>query len=54
MASKQKTKEYIKIVGTNGKVIKKTIYVDGNGTKYVYNQNGFWKLDEFIKVHKII
>jgi hypothetical protein len=35
MASKQKTKDYIKIVGVNGKVIKKTIYVDANGAKYV-------------------
>ncbi len=54
MASKQKTKEYIKIVGTNGKVIKKTIYVDENGVKYIYNQNSFWKLEEFIKGHKTI
>ena len=54
MASKQKTKEHIKVVGTDGKVIKKTIYIDENGVKYIYNQNGFWKLDEFLKGHKII
>lgn len=54
MASKQKTKEHIKVVGTDGKIIKKTVYVDANGAKYVYGQNAYWKLDEFVKNHKTI
>lgn len=54
MASKQKTKEFIKVVGANGKAIRKTVYVDSNGVKYIYNQNSFYKLDDFVKGRKII
>ena len=48
-----KTKEYIKIVLLNGKEQKRAIYVDENGEKYVYNQRGFWKLEDFIKNREI-
>lgn len=45
----KKTTEYIKIVLINGKEQKRTIYVDDNGEKYVYNQRGFWRLEDFMK-----
>ena len=51
---KQKTAEHIKVKTIDGKVIKKAIYVDENGEKYVYNQHGYWKLEEFTKGRKII
>lgn len=50
----KKTAKYIKIILTNGKEQKKTIYVDDNGEKYIYNQRGFWKLEDFIKGRKIV
>ena len=49
----KKTVEYIKIRLVNGNEQKRTIYVDENGSKYVYNQKGFWKLEDFIKRHNI-
>lgn len=51
---KKKTNEYIKIVLITGKTQKRTIYVDDNGKKYVYNQHGFYELENFVKTHKII
>ena len=53
-ASMEKTKETIKIVLQDGTVSKRTVYVDENGEKYVYNQRSFWKLEEFKKGRKII
>ena len=50
----EKTKEYIKMVAINGKVVKRTIYVDEKGEKYVYNQNHFWNLEDFVKHHDTI
>lgn len=50
----KKTKEYITVVLLNGKEQKRTIYVDENGAKYIYNQRGFWKLEDFVKGRKII
>lgn len=51
---KKKTAEHIKVVQTDGSVVKKTVYVDEDGEKYVYNQNGYWKLEEFAKGRKNI
>jgi len=49
----KKTNEFIKVVLLNGKEQKRTIYVDENGQKYVYNQRGFWTLEDFIKGREI-
>lgn len=48
----KKTSEYIQITLLDGKVQKRYIYIDDNGTKYIYNQHGFLKLDDFIKNRK--
>lgn len=50
----EKTKEYIKIRLINGKEEKKTIYIDENGEKYIYNQGGFWEFDRFVNTHDIV
>ena len=50
----QKTSEYIKVVLINGKVQKRHIYLDKNGKKYIYNQGGFWKLEDFVRNRKTI
>lgn len=50
----KKTAEHITIVLLNGKEQKRTIYVDERGSKYIYNQRGFWKLEDFTKGRKTI
>ena len=50
----KKTTEYITIVLLNGKEQKKTIYVDESGAKHIYNQRGFWKLEDFVKGRKTV
>ena len=49
----KKTNDYIKIILINGTVQKRFIYLDDNGEKYIYNQRGFWKFEEFIKRWKL-
>lgn len=49
-----KTKECIRFVSLDGKEQKRTIYVDENGEKYIYNQRRFWKLEDFIRDWKVI
>lgn len=49
-----KTSEYIKIVLINGNTQKRYIYLGENGEKYIYNQNSFWKLEDFVKNREII
>lgn len=50
----EKTNEYIKIRIINGKEEKRTIYIDENGEKYIYNQNRFWEFDYFVKHWDIV
>ena len=50
----KKTTEHIKIVLLNGKEQKKAIYINENGDKYIYNQRGFRKLEDFIEGHEVI
>lgn len=54
MKKKKKTKEYIKIKLIDGTEQKRTIYVDDNGLKYIYNQRRYWKLEDFIKTHRTV
>ena len=41
------TDEYIKIILTNGKIQKRTIYADENGEKFVFILGRFWELEYF-------
>ena len=50
----EKTNDYIKIRLINGKEEKRTIYIDENGEKYIYNQNRFWEFDYFINHWDIV
>ena len=50
----KKTAEYITIIPINGKPQKRFIYTNERGEKFIYNQKGFWKLEDFVKTHKTV
>lgn len=50
----KKTTEFVKVVLTDGKTAKKTVYVDENGEKYVYIYRGYMKLSDFLKEWKTV
>lgn len=51
-----RTDEHIKVMFSDGRetVHKRTIYKDGNGDKYIYNQRRFWDLEYFMANHNIV
>ena len=46
--------QFVKIILTDGKPQKKTVFVNENGEKYVYVYRGYMKLADFLKDRKTV